>query len=154
MSSPAQMRAQLLSLDEAIWRMRAFADLGADILFLEAPRNEAEMAAFCAQVPGVRMANMLEEGDTPILSPERLAALDYRIVAYPLTLLNTPVYAMQEALVDLKAGRTPTRRVDFAAIRDLVSFSDYDKTLARYDAGRGVGRVVGGTSADTGPGHE
>lgn len=32
--------------DEALWRMQAFADLGADILFLEAPRNEAEMADF------------------------------------------------------------------------------------------------------------
>jgi len=125
-------------LDEAIWRMRAFADLGADVLFLEAPRSEAEMAAFCAQVPGVRMANMLEEGDTPILPPERLAALGYRIAAYPLTLLNSAVYAMQQALADLKTGRIPSRRVDFAAIRDLVGFADYDAILARYDSGPGA----------------
>jgi 2-methylisocitrate lyase-like PEP mutase family enzyme len=121
-----------LGLDEAIWRMRAFAELGADIVFLEAPRNEAEMARFCTEVPGVRMANMLEEGDTPILPPERLAALGYRIAAYPLTLLNSAVYAMQSALSDLRAGRTPQRRVDFATIRDLVGFADYDRTLGRY----------------------
>jgi len=41
-----------LGLDEALWRMQAFADLGADILFLEAPRSEAEMLRFCAEVPG------------------------------------------------------------------------------------------------------
>lgn len=123
-----------LGLDEAIWRMRAFAELGADIVFLEAPRSEAEMARFCAEVPGVRMANMLEEGDTPILPPERLAALGYRIAAYPLTLLNSAVYAMQSALADLRAGRTPQRRVDFATIRDLVGFADYDRTLGRYPA--------------------
>ena len=143
-----------LGLDEAIWRMRAFADLGADILFLEAPRSEAEMAAFCSQVPGVRMANMLEEGDTPILPPRRLAALGYRIAAYPLTLLNSAVYAMQEALADLKAGRTPTRRVEFAAIRELVGFADYDETLARYDAGRGADPSVGALPVDKRSGHE
>lgn len=123
-----------LGLDEAIWRMRTFAELGADVVFLEAPRSEAEMARFCAEVPGVRMANMLEEGDTPILPPERLAALGYRIAAYPLTLLNSAVYAMQSALSDLRAGRTPQRRVDFATIRDLVGFADYDCTLGRYPA--------------------
>jgi 2-methylisocitrate lyase-like PEP mutase family enzyme len=123
-----------LGLDEAIWRMRAFAELGADVVFLEAPRSEAEMARFCAEVPGVRMANMLEEGDTPTLPPERLAALGYRIAAYPLTLLNSAVYAMQSALADLRAGRTPQRRVDFATIRDLVGFADYDRTLERYAA--------------------
>ncbi len=119
-------------LDEALWRMRAFAELGADILFLEAPQDEAEMAAFCARIPGPKMANMLEEGVTPLLPPERLQALGYRIAAYPLTLLNTAVYAMQEALDELRAARTPERRVDFATIQDLVGFADYDLTLARY----------------------
>jgi 2-methylisocitrate lyase-like PEP mutase family enzyme len=143
-----------LGLDEAIWRLCAFADLGADVLFLEAPRSEAEMAAFCAQVPGVRMANMLEEGDSPILPPERLAALGYRIVAYPLTLLNSAVYAMQDALSDLKAGRTPTRRLDFAAIRDLVGFAGYDEVLARYNARHGANPSVSVTVLDAGSDHE
>jgi 2-methylisocitrate lyase-like PEP mutase family enzyme len=119
-------------LDEALWRMQAFADLGADILFLEAPQDEREMAIFCARASGPKMANMLEEGVTPVLPPERLEALGYQIAAYPLTLLNTAVYAMQEALDELRAGRTPTRRVDFATVRELVGFDDYDRTLARY----------------------
>lgn len=119
-------------MGEALWRMQAFADLGADILFLEAPRDEAEMTAFCKQVPGPKMANMLEEGATPLLPPRRLQEIGYRIAAYPLTLLNSAVYAMREALTDLKAGRTPTRRVDFATIRDIVGFGEYDLKLRRY----------------------
>jgi len=119
-------------LAEALWRMRAFADLGADILFLEAPRDEAEMAGFCARVPGPKMANMLEGGITPVLSPRRLQEIGYRIAAYPLTLLTSVVYAMQEALGELAAGRTPQRRVDFAAIRGIVGFDEYDQTLDRY----------------------
>jgi len=119
-------------LDEALWRIEAFADLGVDILFLEAPRSEAEMSAFCEAVPGPKLANMLEEGITPVLPPERLAAIGYKIAAYPLTLLNCAVYAMREALGELARGRTPERRVDFATIRQIVGFPEYDRLLERY----------------------
>ena len=120
--------------DEALWRMRAFADLGADILFLEAPRDEAEMRRFCREAPGPRMANMLEEGLTPVLPPERLAEIGYKIAAYPLTLLNAAVHAMREALDELAAGRVPARRVDFATIRAIVGFDDYDRLLEEVHA--------------------
>ena len=119
-------------MDEALWRMKAFSDMGADILFMEAPRDEAEMAAFCERVSGPKMANMLEEGATPVLPPSRLREIGFGIAAYPLTLLNSSVYAMREALDALKAGRTPGRRVDFATIRDIVGFDEYDRTLRRY----------------------
>jgi 2-methylisocitrate lyase-like PEP mutase family enzyme len=78
------------------------------------------------------MANMLEEGVTPLLPPARLAEIGYKIAAYPLTLLNTAVFAMREALAELKAGRVPARRVDFATIRQIVGFEDYDRLLERY----------------------
>ena len=125
-----------LGLDEALWRMQAFADLGADILFLEAPRSEAEMLRFCAEVPGPKMANMLEDGDTPILLPAQLNALGYKIAAYPLTLLSTAVHAMREALNDLAAGRMPKQRVDFASLRDIVGFDAYDEWVARLGPNR------------------
>ena len=125
-----------LGLDEALWRMQAFADLGADILFLEAPRSEEEMLRFCTEIPGPKMANMLEEGDTPILAPARLNELGYKIAAYPLTLLSTAVYAMQDALADVVAGRTPSRRVDFSTLRDIVGFDAYDEWVSRFDQGQ------------------
>jgi len=125
-----------LGLEEALWRMRAFADLGADILFLEAPQDESEMHRFCAEIPGPKMANMLEDGDTPILPPAQLNALGYKIAAYPLTLLSTAVYAMREALTDLASGRTPTRRVGFATLRDIVGFDGYDEWVTRFDPNR------------------
>jgi len=121
-----------LGLDEALWRLNAFAELGADVLFLEAPRDETEMARFRDQVPGIRMANMLEDGITPLLPPERLHALGYRIAAYPLTLLSCAVRAMQTALDDLAQGRTPTNRTRFSELRQLVGFDAYDALLDRY----------------------
>lgn len=119
-------------MDEAMWRMQAFVDMGVDILFLEAPRDVSEMEAFCKQVPGPKMANMLEEGATPILPPARLREIGYRIAAYPLTLLNSAVYAMREALGELTAGRMPLRRVDFGTIREIVGFDEYDRMLEGY----------------------
>ena len=73
-------------LDEALWRIRAFADLGVDILFMEAPRDEAEMSAFCDAVPGPKLANMLEEGITPVstaTSPRGHRLQDRRLPADP-----------------------------------------------------------------------
>ena len=51
------------SLDEALWRVAAFADAGADALFIDALRTKEELRAFCAIAPEVpKMANMLEGG--------------------------------------------------------------------------------------------
>ncbi len=114
--------------------MAAFADLGADLLFLEAPRDEAEMVRGCREVPGVHLANMLAGGLTPVLPPARLAELGYRLAAYPLALLAVAVAAMQEALRELAAGRMPERQMDFAALRTLVGFDAYDRLLDAYAA--------------------
>jgi len=85
-------------LDEALLRARTFAKLGADLLFVEAPASEAEMKRICDEVPGHQMANMVEDGDTPVLPPERLEAIGYKIAAYPLTLLSAATRAMNDAL--------------------------------------------------------
>lgn len=121
-------------LAEALWRAQAFADLGADIIFLEAPRSEAEMRAFCAQVPGPKMANMVEQGDTPLLPPAHLAEIGYKIAAYPLTLLSAAARAMQEALASLKAGQHPERLLEFATLRKIVGFPAYYEAERRYAA--------------------
>jgi 2-methylisocitrate lyase-like PEP mutase family enzyme len=129
-------------LEEALWRARAFAELGADILFLEAPRDEAEMSRFCREVPGPKLANMLEQGQTPLLPPARLEEIGFQIAAYPLTLLNAAVRAMQESLRELRAGRQPGGLVSFEELRGVVGFPAYDREAGRYaihDMGGGDG---------------
>ena len=85
------------SLDEALWRAAAFADVGADALFIDALRSREEMERFCAIAPGVpKMANMLEGGgSTPICTPKELEEMGFKIVAYPLSLLATTARAME-----------------------------------------------------------
>ncbi len=120
-------------LGEAIERARRFAELGADILFVEAPHSEEEMRSVCAEVPGVHMANMVEGGKTPLLPADVLADLGYRIAAYPLTLLSASLHAMQHALAALRQGRPPQAGlVDFEQLKQLVGFDDYYATEARY----------------------
>ncbi len=119
-------------LDEALRRARAFAHMGADILFVEAPRSEDEMRRVCAEVPGPKMANMVEGGVTPILPPARLREMGYAIVAYPLTLLMAAVPAMQAALAALKEGRCPAGLAGFAELKEVVGFPDYHAEEERY----------------------
>jgi 2-methylisocitrate lyase-like PEP mutase family enzyme len=119
-------------LDEAIERCRAFAELGADIAFLEAPETQDEMRRFCAEVPGPKMANMLEHGTTPVLPPDELAALGYKLAAYPLTLLSSAVAAMQVALDSLRRGEAAPGVLPFETLKRIVGFDRYYDEEKRY----------------------
>jgi 2-methylisocitrate lyase-like PEP mutase family enzyme len=122
-------------LGEAIERCRAFADLGADILFLEAPLSEAEMEELCRELPSLpKMANIVEDGDTPMLPPARLEEIGFRIAAYPLTLLSSAARGMQLALEALAAGTPAPSRLSFGELQTLVGFPEYDADLRSYEA--------------------
>ena len=118
--------------DEAVARCQAFADIGADITFLEAPQSESEMIALCQAIPGPKMANLVEGGETPLLPPARLEEIGFKIAAYPLTLLSAATAAMLDALRALGNGGQPATRVDFDHLRDIVGFDDYDAEAERY----------------------
>jgi 2-methylisocitrate lyase-like PEP mutase family enzyme len=71
--------------EEAVERAGRYAEAGADVLFVEAPRNEGQLLAI-AQRLGDRlplMANMVEGGQTPILGKEKLQALGFSLVIFP-----------------------------------------------------------------------
>jgi 2-methylisocitrate lyase-like PEP mutase family enzyme len=124
-------------LDEAILRARTFSELGADILFVEAPESESEMRRVCADVPGIHLANMVHGGTTPILAPEALEEIGYRIAAYPLALLSAATHAMNAALDAIASGSTDDPALPFADLREIVGFDAYDEALARFARGSG-----------------
>ena len=90
------------------------------------------MEKICREVPGPKMVNMVEQGSTPVLEPAQLESLGYRIAAYPLTLLSYAIQAMNGALSELASGRTPAVKLDFADLREIVGFNEYDGEQARY----------------------
>ena len=124
-----------LGLGEAINRATKFAELGADILFIESPRTEEEMIEICRSVPGPKMANIVEGGLTPELRPDVLGEIGYSLAAYPLTLLSASMLAMIDALRDMKSNRQ-TRLMDFLELRDRVGFEDYYAISERYSTSK------------------
>jgi 2-methylisocitrate lyase-like PEP mutase family enzyme len=124
-----------ISLEEAIVRCRMFREIGADITFLEAPLDEAEMRQYCAGVDGPKMANLIEGGRTPILGLQRLEAIGYKIAVFPLTLLNVSIQAMRGALRSLQAGERPSSVMDFEQLKEAVGFPGYYAEEARYKLG-------------------
>lgn len=124
---------QTHGLDEALARIHGFEELGADIVFLEAPESVEEMRAFCQTARGPTLANMLEHGKTPLLGPAALEELGFKIAAYPLTLLSSAVAAMQAALRDLSRGTHPQQLLPFSELQELVGFAKYDRERARYE---------------------
>jgi 2-methylisocitrate lyase-like PEP mutase family enzyme len=120
-------------LDEAIERCRMFRELGADITFLEAPQSVEEMELYCRSVDGPKLANMLEGGVTPILSPADLQRIGYRIAAYPTSLLSASVKVMDQALQNLRNGKPVEDLVlPFASLRAAVGFDDYFAAEEKY----------------------
>jgi 2-methylisocitrate lyase-like PEP mutase family enzyme len=119
-------------LDEALGRMRTFSELGADILFVEAPESEQEMLRVCGEVPGHHMANMVDGGASPIVPPKRLEEIGFKIAAYPVALLGAAVGAMIDALDAIGRGEPLAPGLDFSQLRRIVGFDDYDAALARF----------------------
>ncbi len=76
--------AAVEGLERALERAAAFAEDGADVVFVEAPRSRADLARVVAALPGVAlMANMVEGGATPVLPADELAALGFRLAIFP-----------------------------------------------------------------------
>ena len=124
-------------LTEALDRAQKFHDLGADILFVEAPKNEQEMKQICSELPGCKMANIVEGGLTPNIPMNELKEMGYQIAAYPLTLLSASMRAMKSALAALKSD-TPRDKdiLKFSELRDIIGFEDYYKISSNYETSK------------------
>jgi 2-methylisocitrate lyase-like PEP mutase family enzyme len=120
--------------DEALYRANKFAELGADITFLEAPKNIEQMRTYCESVPGPKMANMVEQGETPVLSATELGEIGYKVAIHPLTLLMAGVQAMENTLKQFKDGTYSEDSFDFSHLRDVVGFPDYYAAEKKYAA--------------------
>ena len=124
-------------LDEAIDRAKGFSDIGADMLFVEAPQSKGEMARLTREAPGIHMANIVEGGATPMLPAKELHQLGYRFAAYPLTLLSAAMKAIALALRDFSEEKHPAGMVmEFDELRRIVGFDDYYAAETAYSDSR------------------
>jgi 2-methylisocitrate lyase-like PEP mutase family enzyme len=120
-----------LGLDEALRRGEAYAKAGADILFIESPESEEEMARIGRHFDLPLIANMVEGGRTPTLSRERLKELGYRIAIYPVTGLLAAAAALERAYGVLKAeGSSATLGGDLYGFDRLCRLAGFDAVWA------------------------
>lgn len=130
---------QAVGLDDAIARAEAYRAAGADALFVEAPQSVDELREIGRRLPPPLVANMVEQGATPDLTAEELAALGFRWVVYPVAALFAATHAMQELYGKLRAdGHTRavrTRQVGFADFNRIVGLDEKYALDARFRGG-------------------
>jgi 2-methylisocitrate lyase-like PEP mutase family enzyme len=118
-------------LAEAIDRARAYAEV-ADVLFVESPESEQELAEIAAAVPKPVLANMVETGRTPYLPAWRLRELGYAIAIYPVTAALAASAAVLSVLEELRvAGRAEGMLDRMLTLREYHDVLRFDEAAAR-----------------------
>jgi 2-methylisocitrate lyase-like PEP mutase family enzyme len=91
-------------LPEALRRAKAYHEAGADALFVEAPRTRDELVEIGRALPGIKIANIVEGGRTPIMPAATLTEMGFKIAIYANLVLRTSVKAIQASLEHLRAN--------------------------------------------------
>jgi methylisocitrate lyase len=123
-------------LDKAIERGLYYKKVGADVIFVEAPKTIQEMKKIGNAIHAPLVANMIEGGATPLSSEAKLFEMGFKIILYPLSVLFSNTYATLQILRELKRSGT-TRKlnkklVNFDQFNDLVELTKYRKLEKQY----------------------
>ncbi len=123
-------------LDEAIERGRYYRKIGADIVFVEAPKTIDEMRQIGKAINAPLVANMIEGGATPLIPSKELYRMGFKIVLYPLSVLYANTFATMRVLKELrKSGTTSKVRknlVSFDQFNDIVELPKFRNLELRY----------------------
>ncbi|MGO9374867.1 MAG: oxaloacetate decarboxylase [Syntrophobacteraceae bacterium] len=111
-------------LQDAIARANAYAEVGADVIFLEAPESVDEMKVIAASIDRPLLANMVESGKTPFIDSNALLEIGYKIIIYPVSSLYTVTKAVARTLQKLKNEGTTRNCMD-----DMVEFKEFNEMI-------------------------
>ena len=117
-------------LDEAIRRGKAYAKVGADMIFVEAPRDRDELKRIADAIDRPLVANMVQGGKTPLLSAAELASLGYKLAIFASDVQRAAIYGMRELLRVLKRDGTP------AAFGQTIEFPERDAIIGLAEVQR------------------
>jgi 2-methylisocitrate lyase-like PEP mutase family enzyme len=127
-----------LGLSEAIRRARAYAEAGADMLFVESPETEDEMVRIGRELGDMPLiANMVEGGRTPMLTSARLAEIGYALAIFPVAGLLSAAAALETVYRQIRETGSslgsPAPLYPFAEMNRLMGFEEvwaFDKAHA------------------------
>ncbi|MCD0416927.1 isocitrate lyase/PEP mutase family protein [Rubrivivax sp. JA1024] len=122
--------------EAAVERAQAFAEAGADLLFVEAVTQADEVRALPQRLARPQLMNMVIGGRTPIFGADELAGLGYGLVLYANAALQGAVLGMQRALTALRDTRALHESsglvTPFAERQRLVGKPEWDALERRY----------------------
>ena len=125
-----------VSLEEALARVTAAREAGADASFVEAPESLDQMAEIGRRAPRPIVANMIEKGRTPVLSRAELTNLGFDLILYPLAGLFAAAQALSDVYEKLKRDETTQgvydRLMTFEAFNDLIGVDKKYKVAERF----------------------
>ena len=123
-------------LDDAIERGRYYRKIGADVIFVEAPKSIDEMKKIGRSINAPLVANMIEGGATPVIPSATLHKMGFKIILYPLSVLFANAFASIQILKELKKSGTTAKLkksvVNFDQFNDLVDLSKFKSMENRY----------------------
>jgi len=120
-------------IEEAMERCREFRRIGVDITFMEAPKNVDEMKRYCDEVDGPKMANMVEQGKTPFLTPAELEEIGYKVAIWPASIMLAAMRGMETEMARLARDEVgDDGKASFLELQDLVGFPDYYDAEKKY----------------------
>lgn len=126
----------VMGLEEAISRGKAYAQAGADMVFVEAPETVEELKTIASTIDAPLVANMVEGGKTPILPAAELAAMGYRLVLYPGAIARTVARAVLDMLGTLRSQGTTLaylqRMLTFQQLNELLGLEELQQLEARF----------------------
>jgi 2-methylisocitrate lyase-like PEP mutase family enzyme len=105
--------------ERALDRAAAYIEAGADMIFVEAPTSEAEIAEIARRLPGLKLINMFAGGKTPLVAVPRLEALGYHVVIIPSDTQRAAIKAMQRVLATVARDGSAAAMAD-----DMVTFKE------------------------------
>ena len=112
------------NLDEALARVEAAREAGANASFVEAPDSLEHMAQIGKYAPKPIVANMIEGGKTPVLHREELEKLGFQLIVYPLTGLFTAAHYLEKIYTKLLSDQATIgshdRMMSFEQFNDLI----------------------------------
>ena len=126
----------LEGMDEAIARVSAAQDAGANASFVEAPGSADELAEIGRRSPGPNVANMLEGGKTPVLPKEQLAEMGFHLILHPLCGLAAAAQVMESVFQKLdRQGTlhgTEGESMPFTQLNELIGVNERMALAERF----------------------
>jgi 2-methylisocitrate lyase-like PEP mutase family enzyme len=129
--------AAVEGLDAALERAHLYKEAGADMLFIEAPRSEEEIARIAEEFKETPLLfNYAEGGKTPPVDLARLAELEFAVVIYPISTLLAATAAMRSVLDRIRLDGTPRAVLhelpSFASFLDFIGLPEIRELESRY----------------------